>query len=114
MRHFADVLRWKLDGMEMKRDPQGRLPCKREYRNGVRIREESGQQAIFRKSLSFHLTNQKNKRITIMDFIKDLWGFLKVRKKFWLMPIILVLVLFGALIAVTGGTAIAPFIYAVF
>lgn len=49
-----------------------------------------------------------------MDFIKDLWGFLKVRKKFWLMPIILVLVLFGVLIAVTGSTAIAPFIYAVF
>lgn len=49
-----------------------------------------------------------------MDFIKDLYGFLKVRKKFWLMPIILVLVLFGVLIALTGGTAIAPFIYAVF
>ncbi len=49
-----------------------------------------------------------------MDFIKDLWGFLKVRKKFWLLPIILVLMLFGALIVLTGGSAIAPFIYAVF
>ena len=49
-----------------------------------------------------------------MDFLKDLWGFLKVRKKFWLLPIILVLILFGALIVLTGGTAIAPFIYAVF
>lgn len=49
-----------------------------------------------------------------MDFLKDLWGFLKVRKKFWLLPIILVLMLFGALIVLTGGTAIAPFIYAVF
>ena len=49
-----------------------------------------------------------------MDFIKDLWGFLKVRKKFWLLPIILVLMLFGVLIVLTGGSAIAPFIYAVF
>jgi len=48
------------------------------------------------------------------DFLKDLWGFLKVRKKFWLLPIILVLMLFGVLIVLTSGTAIAPFIYAVF
>lgn len=49
-----------------------------------------------------------------MDFLKDLWGFLKVRKKFWLLPIIAVLLLFGALIVLTGGSAIAPFIYTVF
>jgi hypothetical protein len=49
-----------------------------------------------------------------MDFLKDLWGFLKARKKFWLLPIILVLFLFGALIVLTSGSAIAPFIYAVF
>ena len=49
-----------------------------------------------------------------MDFIKDLWGFLKERKKFWLLPIILVLMLFGVMIVMTSGSAIAPFIYAVF
>ena len=49
-----------------------------------------------------------------MDFLKDLWGFLKVRKKFWLLPIILFMLLFGVLVALTGGTAIAPFIYAIF
>ncbi len=49
-----------------------------------------------------------------MDFLKDLWGFLKVRKKFWLMPIIIVLLLFGVLIVLSGGSAIAPFIYTVF
>lgn len=49
-----------------------------------------------------------------MDFLKDLWGFLKVRKKFWLLPIILFMLLFGFLIVLTGGTAIAPFIYAIF
>jgi len=49
-----------------------------------------------------------------MDFIKDLWGFLKVRKKFWLLPVILTLLLFGVLIVMTSGTAIAPFIYTLF
>jgi hypothetical protein len=49
-----------------------------------------------------------------MDFLKDLWGFLKVRKKFWLLPIILFLLLFGVLIVLTAGSAIAPFIYAIF
>ncbi|MBN1479540.1 hypothetical protein JXA70_04640 [candidate division KSB1 bacterium] len=49
-----------------------------------------------------------------MDFIKDLWGFLKNRKKFWLLPIIIILLLFGVLIVLTSGTAIAPFIYTIF
>lgn len=49
-----------------------------------------------------------------MDFLKDLWGFLRERKKFWLLPIILVLLLFGVLIVLTSGTAIAPFIYTLF
>jgi len=49
-----------------------------------------------------------------MDFLKDLWGFLRERKKFWLLPIILFMLLFGVLIVLTGGSAIAPFIYAIF
>lgn len=49
-----------------------------------------------------------------MDFLKDLWGFLGERKRFWLLPVILVLLLFGVLIVFTGGSAIAPFIYTVF
>lgn len=49
-----------------------------------------------------------------MDFLKDLWGFLRERKKFWMLPIILILLLFGALIVLTSGTAIAPFIYTLF
>ena len=49
-----------------------------------------------------------------MEFINDLWGFLKQRKKFWLLPIILSLLLFGALIVLTSGTAVAPFIYTIF
>ncbi|MBN2140347.1 MAG: DUF5989 family protein [Desulfovibrionaceae bacterium] len=49
-----------------------------------------------------------------MGFLSDMWGFLRVRKKFWLLPIILTLILFGALIVLTSGSAIAPFIYTVF
>jgi hypothetical protein len=49
-----------------------------------------------------------------MDVIKDLWGFLKSRKKFWLLPIILTLLLLGVLIVMTSGSAIAPFIYTLF
>lgn len=49
-----------------------------------------------------------------MELFKDLWGFLKVRKKFWLLPIILTLLVFGVLIVMTSGSAIAPFIYTLF
>jgi hypothetical protein len=49
-----------------------------------------------------------------MDFLNDLWGFLTVRKKFWLVPIILVMLLLGALIVFSSGSAVAPFIYTLF
>jgi competence protein ComGC len=50
----------------------------------------------------------------MINFLKEFWNFLKHRKKYWLLPIIIVLVLFGALIVLTQGTAIAPFIYTIF
>lgn len=49
-----------------------------------------------------------------MEFFKDLWSFLKTRKKFWLLPLIIILLLFGVLIVLTSGSAIAPFIYTLF
>ena len=49
-----------------------------------------------------------------MNLLNDLWGFLKVRKKFWLLPLILTLLLFGVLIVLTSGSAVAPFIYTLF
>lgn len=49
-----------------------------------------------------------------MDFLRDLWGFLKGRKKFWLLPIIIVLLLVGVLIVLSSGTAVAPFVYTLF
>ena len=49
-----------------------------------------------------------------MSFILEFWKFLKVRKKFWLVPILLFLFLFGGLIVLSQGSAVAPFIYAIF
>lgn len=49
-----------------------------------------------------------------MEFLKDLWAFLRVRKKFWLLPAIVTLLLFGVLIVFTSGSAIAPFVYTLF
>ena len=49
-----------------------------------------------------------------MSFIKEFWEFLKIRKKYWLMPIIVVLVIFGGLIVLSQGSAVAPFIYTLF
>ena len=50
----------------------------------------------------------------MLDLLKDLWGFMRERKKFWLAPIIVVLMLIGGLIVLTQGSAIAPFIYTLF
>jgi len=50
----------------------------------------------------------------MFDLFLDLWAFAKVRKKFWLLPIILILLLLGALIVLPQGSIVAPFIYALF
>lgn len=49
-----------------------------------------------------------------MEFIKELFMFLKTRKKYWLIPLIVILILLGGLIVLTGGSALAPFIYSLF
>jgi Family of unknown function (DUF5989) len=49
-----------------------------------------------------------------MSFARELWAFLRVRKKFWLLPIIVMALLFGALLMVAQSSAIAPFIYTLF
>jgi hypothetical protein len=48
------------------------------------------------------------------EFLMELWAFMKERKKFWLLPIVLCLVLLGSLIVFTSGSAVAPFIYTLF
>jgi Family of unknown function (DUF5989) len=49
-----------------------------------------------------------------MDFLKDLFGFLKERKKYWLVPMIFIFLLLGILIVIGGGSTVAPFIYTLF
>ena len=49
-----------------------------------------------------------------MEFVAELWRFLRVRKKFWLLPIITMMVLLGGLLILTQGSAVAPFIYTIF
>jgi hypothetical protein len=50
----------------------------------------------------------------MFDLLRDLWGFMRERKKFWLAPIIVVMLLLGALIVLAQGSAVAPFIYTLF
>ena len=50
----------------------------------------------------------------MLDFLKEFFTFLVERKKFWLLPVIILLMIFGSLIVITHGTAIAPFIYTIF
>lgn len=49
-----------------------------------------------------------------MEFLKDIWLFINERRKFWLMPLIIILLLVGALIVFGGSSALAPFIYSLF
>ncbi len=49
-----------------------------------------------------------------MTFLTEIWGFLRTRKKFWLLPILILLALFGALVILVQGSAVAPFIYTLF
>ena len=49
-----------------------------------------------------------------MSFLKELWAFMRVRKKFWMLPILTMLVIFGGLVILTQGSAVAPFIYTIF
>ena len=49
-----------------------------------------------------------------MGFIKEFWEFLRVRKKYWLLPILIVLVIFGGLIILSQGSVVAPFVYTIF
>ena len=50
----------------------------------------------------------------MMDFVAELWRFMRVRRKFWLLPILIMMVVFGGLVVLTKGSALAPFIYTLF
>ena len=51
---------------------------------------------------------------TFFELIKDIWDFLRVRKKYWLAPLIITIVLMGSILVFTQGSVIAPFIYSIF
>ena len=53
-------------------------------------------------------------RSAVVSLVAELWAFMRVRKKWWLGPIVLVLVLFGALVVLSQGSALAPFVYTLF
>lgn len=50
----------------------------------------------------------------MIELVKDLWGWMRERKKYWLAPVIAVMLLFGALVVLSEGSAVAPFIYTLF
>lgn len=50
----------------------------------------------------------------MMDFMSELWRFMRARRKFWLLPILVMMVVFGGLVVLTKGTVFAPFIYTLF
>jgi competence protein ComGC len=49
-----------------------------------------------------------------VGFLSEFWGFLRTRKKFWLVPILVIMLVFGTLLVLTQATAVAPFIYTIF
>jgi hypothetical protein len=67
-----------------------------------------------RISVRFVREDEQPGGVVVGSFLSELWAFMRERKKFWLLPIILVLLLFGALVVLTEGTAVAPFIYTLF
>ena len=50
----------------------------------------------------------------MLEFLKDLWDFMRVRKKFWLLPVFVMMAVFGGLVILSQGSAVAPFIYTIF
>ncbi len=49
-----------------------------------------------------------------MDFLTELWAFMRIRKKFWLLPVFAMMAVFGGLVILSQGSAVAPFIYTIF
>ena len=62
---------------------------------------------LFKRELSISMKD-------FLELLKDIWDFLKVRKKYWLAPLIITIVLMGSLIVFTQGSVVAPFIYSIF
>ena len=77
------------------------------------VRDRESLRTIPQKRAKSQALLTKHKGVK-MNLIKELWRFLKMRKKFWLFPLILVMLFLGALIVLAQGSAVAPFIYRIF
>jgi len=72
--------------------------------------------------IGFYVMNQykeilldvNSKKYNTMELLKELWTFLRVRKKLWLAPIIIIMIIFGGLLILAQGSVIAPFVYTIF
>jgi hypothetical protein len=69
---------------------------------------------VLQQDLNPHLSKTNSRDIYIMEFIREFWAFLSIRKKLWLAPIIIVMLVLGGLIILTEGTVVAPFVYTLF
>lgn len=65
-------------------------------------------------SVRISVSNSKEEAVVMGDFVIELWAFMRERKKFWLLPMLVILLLLGSLIVLTQGSAVAPFIYTLF
>ena len=72
------------------------------------------QSGILISSARFKSLNNLISMEALLDLTKDIWDFMRVRKKYWLAPLIITLVLMGALLVFTQGSVVAPFIYSIF
>ncbi len=70
--------------------------------------------ALLRLGIVFSSHGCQTTVTTAMSFLSELWEFMRVRKKFWLLPILIMMVLLGGLIVLSQGSAVAPFIYTLF
>ena len=65
-------------------------------------------------NINYNPLKINSKRTNFMEFIREFWIFLRVRKKLWLAPIIIVMIIFGGLLIIAQGSVVAPFIYTLF
>ena len=82
------------------------------FRYQFNVSCESPAQAAFSYEIS--VLSRLISEVIMGEFVMELWAFMKERKKFWLLPIILVLLMLGTLIVLTQGSAVAPFVYTLF
>jgi Family of unknown function (DUF5989) len=107
--------RWNIFVSHMLRSQRTAGSCARRRVVAEGIADSLGRRENRNVSLpNFWRHTMMKKQIAGTSFVSELWAFMRERKKWWLGPIVVVLVLFGTLVALTQGSAVAPFIYTIF